>query len=111
MDREDKVKLLVMASILDSTHHTLVGVIHKSETAKRLHSEILRSLADHSVKCVKISRNRGLVVCPKCRKDVKLRIDGRLPNHKIPRAYRNQKMTLPKCPAAETFLSEWVINS
>lgn len=42
------------------------------------------------------------VVCWKCTQRLRLRIDGKLPRHRIPRAFRNQRMRLPLCAGSET---------
>jgi hypothetical protein len=38
-----------------------------------------------------------VVTCRKCERQLRLRKDGMLPNHKEPRVYRSQHHTLERC--------------
>ena len=53
-----------------------------------------------------------MVKCPKCgRSKVRLRRDGKIALHDIPRAYRSQKMRLDRCPAGGTSPEQWSAGS
>ncbi len=39
-----------------------------------------------------------LYCCKKCGKKVGITVGGNISKHRIPRAYRNQRMDLPMCP-------------